>query len=133
MSESGSNRKGGDFCNLEYLLVNLGRNQAAAERLIHIFLENAPTLCRRLEGAAAQGDLPALRDVLHDIRSSCVLFSGDRCLDQARDIEQLVREHLLEAPSGNSAPDWPALSAPLILCIQCMEAELQGFLVDREG
>jgi HPt (histidine-containing phosphotransfer) domain-containing protein len=133
MSESGSNRTGSDFCNLEYLLVNLGRNQAAAERLIHIFLANAPTLCRRLENAAAQGDLPALRDVLHDIRSSCVLFSGNRCLEQAREIEQLVREHLLEASIGNSAPDWPSMSAPLILCIQCMEAELQGFLVDREA
>jgi hypothetical protein len=133
MSESSSNRKGGDFCNLEYLLVNLGRNQAAAERLIHIFLENAPTLCRRLENAAAQGDLPVLRDVLHDIRSSCVLFSGNRCLDQARDIEQLVREHLLETPIGTSVPDWPSMSAPLVLCIQCMEAELAGFLVEREG
>lgn len=135
MSESGSNRKGGDFCNLEYLLVNLGRNQAAAERLVHIFLENAPTLCRRLDEAAKQGDLPALRDVLHDIRSSCVLFSGNLCLDQARKIEQLVRQHLLEIPNGNSVPvaDWPSMSAPLSLCIQCMAAELAGFLVEREG
>ncbi|MBT9523457.1 MAG: Hpt domain-containing protein [Dechloromonas sp.] len=132
MSESGSNRKGGDFCNLEYLLVNLGRNRAAAERLIHIFLENAPTLCRRLEKAAVLGDLPALRDVLHDIRSSCVLFSGNRCLDQARDIEQLVREHLLEAPIGRSVPDWSSMSVPLVMCIQCMEAELADFLGDRE-
>ncbi len=132
MSESGSNRKGSDFCNLEYLLVNLGRNQAAAERLIHIFLENAPTLCRRLEDAAKQGDLLALRDVLHDIRSSCVLFSGNRCLDQARDIEQLVREHLLEATIGNSEPDWPSMSAPLCLCIQSMATELEGFLLEGD-
>lgn len=134
MSESGSNRNGSDFCNLEYLLVNLGRNQAAAERLVNIFLENAPTLCRRLEDAAKQGDLPALRDVLHDIRSSCVLFSGNQCLDQAREIEQLVRQQLLEAPIGNSAPvaDWPLMSAPLSLCLQCMAAELAGFLVEKE-
>lgn len=132
MSESGSNRKGSDFCNLEYLLVNLGRNQAAAERLIHIFLENAPTLCRRLEDAAKQGDLLALRDVLHDIRSSCVLFSGNQCLDQARDIEQLVREHLLEATIGNSEPDWPSMSAPLCLCIQSMATELEGFLLEGD-
>lgn len=133
MSESGSNPKGSDFCNLEYLLVNLGRNQAAAERLIHIFLENAPALCRRLENSAKQGDLPALRDVLHDIRSSCVLFSGNRCLDQAREIEQLVRQHLLESQIGNSAPDWPSMSAPLCLCIQCMAAELTGFLGETDG
>ena len=133
MSESGSNRKGGDFCNLEYLLVNLGRNRAAAERLIHLFLEGAPALCARLETAAARGDLPALKDVLHDIRSSCVLFSGHRCLDQARKIEELVREQLLEASSGKAAPNWPSMSAPLILCIQCMATELADFLSDREG
>ena len=74
MSESRGNGKGNDFCSLEYLLVNLGRNQAAADRLIHIFIETSPALCQRLENAANQGDLPALRDVLHDIRSSCVLF-----------------------------------------------------------
>lgn len=129
MSDSSGNRKGSDFCNLEYLLVNLGRNQAAAERLIHIFLENAPTLCRRLEVAAAQADLSALRDVLHDIRSCCVLFSGNRCLDQARQIEHLVREHLLEASFSGSAPDWSSMSAPLIMCIRCMETELADFLV----
>ena len=133
MSESGSNRKGSDFCNLEYLLVNLGRNQAAAERLIHIFLDNAPTLCRRLEDAATQGDLPALKDVLHDIRSSCVLFSGQRCLDQAHDMEQVVREHLLESPVGNSVIDWQSMSSRLVLCIQFMEAELKSYLVKGVG
>ena len=131
MSESRGNGKGNDFCSLEYLLVNLGRNQAAADRLIHIFIETSPALCQRLENAANQGDLPALRDVLHDIRSSCVLFSGTRCLDQARDIEQLVRQHLLESRMGASAPDWVSVSAPLILCLQCMSAELNGFLTEK--
>lgn len=133
MSESSSNRNGGDFCNLEYLLVNLGRNQAAAERLIHLFLESAPALCQRLQGAAAQGDLRALKDVLHDIRSSCVLFSGNRCLDQAREIEELVREQLLESPTGQAATNWPAKAASLVLCIQSMAVELKNFLADREG
>lgn len=133
MSESSINRKRSDFCNLEYLLVNLGRNQAAAERLIRLFLEGAPNLCVRLEQAAEHGDLPALKDVLHDIRSSCVLFSGNRCLDQARQLEELVREHLHEAPSGKSAPNWPSISAPLILCIQCMATELADILGDKEG
>jgi HPt (histidine-containing phosphotransfer) domain-containing protein len=133
MSESGSNLKGSDFCNLEYLLVNLGRNQAAAERLIHIFLDSAPTLCRRLEDAATLGDLPALKDVLHDIRSSCVLFSGHRCLDLAHDMEHVVREHLLESPGSNSVIDWQSMSARLVLCIQFMEAELKGYLVKGAG
>lgn len=133
MAESGSNRKGGDFSNLEYLLVNLGRNQAAAERLIHLFLESAPTLCLRLERAAAQGDLQALKDVLHDIRSSCVLFSGNRCLDQAREIEDLVRERLIESSAGQAAVAWSELVAPLILCVQSMAVELKNALADGEG
>ena len=132
MSQSSGNRAGSDFCNLEYLLVNLGRNQAAAERLIHIFLDTVPSLCLKLEKAAAQGDLPALKDVLHDIRSSCVLFSGNICLDQARDIEQLVRESLLDSCVGTAVPDWQSMSAPLVMCIQCMATELEGFLRERD-
>jgi len=128
MSESGSNLKGSDFCSLEHLLVNLGINQATVDRLIKIFIENSPALCLRLEKAASQGDLAALRDVLHDIRSNCVLFSGNRCLTQAREIEQLVLEYFPGSRIRDSDPDWRAVSAPLVLCIQCMAKELEGFL-----
>lgn len=133
MSETGSNLKGSDFCNLEYLLVHLGRNRAAAERLIHIFLESAPTLCLRLEKAATEDDLAALKNVLHDIRSSCILFSGNKCLDQTREMEQIVREQLLESKGNDCAPDWQSRAALLIQCIQCMAVELKGFLLEREG
>ena len=133
MSESGCNQKNNCICNLEYLLVNLGRNQAAAERLIHIFLDNAPTLCLRLEDAAMKVDLPALKDVLHDIRSSCVLFSGQLCVDQARYIEQVIREHLLETPVSNPATDWRSMSESLIVCIQCMASELKAYLDTKRG
>ena len=133
MCESSGNRKVGDFCNLEFLLVNLGWNQEAAERLIHIFLENVPILCERLESAAVQGDLSALKDVLHDIRSSCVLFSGHRCLDQTREIEQFVREYLLKTPVESSVIDWHSMSAPLNVCLQCMAAELENYLQKKVG
>lgn len=128
MSESGCNQKGNNFCNLEYLLVNLGRNQATAERLILLFLDNAPVLCRRLEEAAMQVDLPAMKDTLHDIRSSCVLFSGHRCVDQARDIEYAVREQLARTSVEKTAVDWRLMIAPLCECIQSMTEELKVYL-----
>jgi hypothetical protein len=131
MSDNTRNNKNKDFCNIEYLLVNLGRNQAAAERLIHIFLDSAPGLCLRLEDAAKRGDLPVMRDVLHDIRSICILFSGHKCLDQARDIEDVIREHLLAEHAGDFVPDWHSMSAPLAMCVQCMANELKGYLANQ--
>lgn len=131
MSERGSNQKGGKLCNPEYLLVNLGRSQATADRLIRLFLGTYPALCQRLEEAAARGDLPALKDTLHDIRSSCVLFSGHQCVDLARDIEQVVREQLSQASVDNSAVDWCAMVASLGERMQCMAAELTAYLAER--
>lgn len=132
MSESGGNRTSNDFCNVEYLQVKLGSNSAAADRLVQIFIESSPLLCQRLEVASQKRDLLALKDVLHDIRSSCALFSATRCIDQARHMEQLVREHLLESREVRSVPDWRSISAPLILCIQCMSSELAAYLASRE-
>lgn len=127
MSERGCAQKGSNFCDLDYLLVNLGRNQATAERLIQIFLDNLPTLCRRLDDAASGGDLPALRDVLHDIRSSCVLFSGHQCVDLARDMEHALRE----ASAETSASNWRLMSVPLSECLECMAGELRSYLAQR--
>lgn len=133
MSESGCNQKGDNFCNLEYLLVNLGRNQATAERLILLFLDNAPVLCRRLEEAAMHGDLPALKNTLHDIRSSCVLFSGHQCVDQARNIEHAVREQLAKASVEKTAVDWRLMIAPLCECMQSMSGELKAYLAETRS
>jgi HPt (histidine-containing phosphotransfer) domain-containing protein len=132
MSDNGGNKKNSDFCNIEYLLVNLGRNQTAAERLIHVFLDSAPALCQRLEEAAKRSDLVVLKDVLHDIRSICVLFSGHRCLDQARNIEDAIRDHESPSQGGKSSPDWHSMCAPLVLGVQCMADELKGYLVDQK-
>jgi hypothetical protein len=133
MSESGCNQKGNNLCNLEYLLVNLGRNQATAERLILLFLDNAPVLCRRLEEAAMQGDLPAMKDTLHDIRSSCVLFSGHQCVDQARDIEYAVREQLAKVSVEKTAVDWRLMIVPLCECMQSMAGELKAYLAETRS
>lgn len=132
MSESSSNSKRSDFCNLDYLLVRLGMNQAAADRLVKIFIENSPVLCQKLEKAATQGDLAALKDVLHDIRSNCVLFSGNRCLQQAREIEELVLENIPESRLSSATPDWHSVSAPLVLCLQCMAKDLAGLLPQKD-
>lgn len=131
MSERGGNRKGGKLCNPEYLLVNLGRSQATADRLIRLFLDTYPALCQRLEEAATRGDLPALKNILHDIRSSCVLFSGHQCVDLARDIEQVVREQLSQASVGKSAVDWCSLATSLRECMRSMAAELTAYLAQR--
>lgn len=133
MSERGASQRGGSFCDMEYLLVNLGRNQATADRLIQLFLDNAPVLSLRLNEAATQGDLLALKNTLHDIRSSCVLFSGALCVDQARDMEHAVREHLLQLPSDRSVVDWHSMSEPLHECMECMVRELKAYLVNRQG
>jgi len=133
MSESSCNQKGNNFCNLEYLLVNLGRNQATAERLILLFLDNAPVLCQRLEEAAMQGDLPAMKDTLHDIRSSCALFSGHQCVDQARDIEYAVREQLAKTSVEKIAVDWRMMIAPLCDCMHSMAGELKAYLAETRS
>ncbi len=133
MSENGRSPRGASFCDLEFLLVNLGRNQETADRLIRLFLANAPVLRQRLSDAARAGDLPALKDTLHDIRSSCVLFSGHQCVDRARDIELVVREHLARAPRDSQAVDWHGMSLPLHASIACMVDELESYLADRPG
>ncbi len=92
MSRRDDNKQGGSLCNLEYLLVNLGRNQETAEHLIRLFLENYPVLSQRLREAAESGDIAELKNTLHDIRSSCVLFSAHQCVGVAREFEEALRQ-----------------------------------------
>lgn len=120
----------GKLCNLEYLLVNLGRNRATAERLIHLFLDNHPVLCQRLDESAKAGDLEAMKTVLHDIRSSCILFSGKTCADLAHSFEENVR-CALESPSAVKPTDhyWVEMSGRLQACLNGMANELADYLV----
>jgi len=127
MSERGSNQGDGSLCNLEYLLVNLGRNQAMAERLIRLFLETYPGLCQRLLEAAGIGDRSVLKDTLHDIRSSCVLFSAHQCVELARDFEQALRDETPQAGNG----EWISMATSLCTLIQCMAMELNAHLAQE--
>lgn len=133
MSDLGFKQQNGSFCNLDYLMVNLGRNEATAVRLVGLFLENYPTLSERLSQAVEAGDSAALLDVLHDIRSSCVLFSGHRCVDLAKNFEESVRDHMEQAHSGDARGDWSVLAESLAACMHCMALEMKAFLASRQG
>ena len=129
MSQPTDENSGERACNLDYLLVNLGRNRAAAERLIRIFLENHPQLVSRLEDAASGGDLLAMQDVAHDIRSSCVLFSAHRAVALARELEYGLHNHR----RGDGTIDWATRSATLIIALAEVCAELRRFLAGEES
>lgn len=128
----GSSGKEGDesLCNLEYLLVNLGRNQATANRLIRLFLENSPALCQRLMDAVERGDRVAVKDALHDIRSSCVLFSGHRCVDLAKNFEVALRDDQRSANGGHA--EWRVMAESLCACVQGMADELSAHIDSQD-
>lgn len=130
MSGSSSNEGGDSLCNLEYLLVNLGRNQATADRLIRLFLENSPALCQRLMEAVERADRVAIKDALHDIRSSCVLFSGHQCVDLARNFEIALRDD--QRSSNSTHAEWLLMANSVCTCVQRMASEL-GAHFDSKG
>ena len=114
----------GEVCNLEYLLVNLGRNHQAATRLVRLFLENHPKLEARLDDAVVRLDPCALKDVVHDVRSSCVLFSARETVEIAREIEQSL--HTTE-----HAPAWHAQVERLKKALGRVAAELRTYVADE--
>jgi len=114
---------GGPVCNLDYLLVNLGRNRAAANRLVQLFLDNHPHLIARLERAAADSDISAMQDAVHDIRGSCVLFSAHRAVALARELEYVLHCHRLDGHGIN----WLARSAALREALSEVYGELQRY------
>ena len=128
MSERSSNLQGDSLCNLEYLIVNLGRNQATAERLIKLFLDNHLVLIRRMQEALRAGDVPALQDALHDIRSSCVLFSGHQCVELAREFEKALQG---EGQRMESDANWDSMATALSRCMLCMAGELTSYLEQK--
>lgn len=130
MSGSGGSGEGESLCNLEYLLVNLGRNQATADRLIRLFLDNSPALCQRLLDAVERGDRAAVKDALHDIRSSCVLFSGHRCVDLARNFEVALRDEQRFSNGGHS--EWQTMASAVCACVQGMADELGAYVDSKE-
>lgn len=111
------------LCNLDYLMVHLGRNPESALRLARLFTENYPRQVGRLVESASVGDLAALQDVVHDIRSSCVLFSAHQCVTQARELEYLLFRQRQEPEAIN----WTEKVQPLLssLAQVCDELENQ--------
>ncbi len=131
MSDLGFKQQDGGFCNLDYLMVNLGRNEATTMRLVGLFLENYPALSERLNLALDVGDNVAILDALHNIRSSCVLFSGHRCVDLAKTFEESVRDHVEGTPSSDIVAEWKLMAESLTACMHCMASEMKVFLASR--
>ncbi|WP_281985813.1 Hpt domain-containing protein [Azonexus hydrophilus] len=123
MSNSIDANDGGPICNLDYLLVNLGRNRAAANRLVQLFLENHPQLVAWLEQAAMDNDISAMQDVVHDIRGSCVLFSAHRAVALARELEYVLHCHRQDGTGIN----WLARSAALRNALTDVHDELKRY------
>jgi len=92
--------------NLDYLLTNLGGNAGAAKRLVGMYLNNQPALLSSLDQGISNADLRAIKQAVHDIRGSCVLFSANACLVLARRIEDGLRQVAAEeVPSGGVLGD----------------------------
>lgn len=132
MFNEGCHQQGDSYCNLDYLLVNLGRNEATAVRLVGIFLENYPVLSQRMRDALDSGDLIALRDALHDVRSSCVLFSGQRSVSLARNFEDAVRTVIAQGGAEEIPCEWAAMADSLSNYMRCMAEEMKVFLAERQ-
>lgn len=127
MSENDFPRFQGGYCNLDYLLQNLGRNEETAKRLAGLFLVNYPRLLERMLLALSAGDHPALKNALHDIRSSCVLFSGHHCVDIARSFEDSLRKHASQADAMSAGENWESMAETLCNCLSCMASEMKAY------
>lgn len=127
MSENGLPRFEGGYCNLDYLLQNLGRNEETAIRLVGLFLENYPGLLEQMMLALNTGDHAALRNALHDIRSSCVLFSGHHCVDIAKRFEDSVRKHATKGDAMLAEENWESMAEALGNCLNFMASEMKNY------
>jgi HPt (histidine-containing phosphotransfer) domain-containing protein len=126
MDQKKNEQFGGRYCSLDYLLLNLEGNEAAARRLIRLFLEHYPNLVRKLDDAVRLSDPKALKQAVHDIRGNCVLFSAQACLDRAKEIEGLIQEHSSLGTAGHV--DWDIALADLREALARMVAELSFYL-----
>lgn len=118
------------LCHLDYLRINLGRSEAAVQRLVGLFLMNYGELLQRVRETAAAAELPALQSAVHDLRSNCVLFSAERCIQQARKIETALRDALSDS-GAHDALDWVAEAEVLCRCVETMSQELRRYQADN--
>lgn len=108
------------LCNMDFLLESLAGNRAMADRLAGLFLDTYPDLIRQLDEARTDGDLAALRKIVHNIRGSCVMFSVLPCLALAGKLE----DQLPDRPGIDLADDCVRLRGLL----EDMATELRRFL-----
>ena len=132
MSSSDSAHPDARLCHLDYLRINLGRSEAAVQRLVSLFLMNYGELLERVRVTAAAAELTALQSAVHDLRSNCVLFSAERCIQQARKIETALRDALGDGGSRH-ALDWVAEAEVLCCCVETMSLELRRYQADHPG
>jgi HPt (histidine-containing phosphotransfer) domain-containing protein len=111
---------GDSLCDLDCLLDSLAGNQAVATRLAELFLKMYPNTLGELDRASRQGDLAALRRVVHEIRNSCALFSAEHCVALARKLEDELLDGL--------APDLQGDCALLKADLEHVAQELREFL-----
>lgn len=119
---------GAPCCNLDYLLLSLGRNKETALRLVGLFLDSYPHLVRRLDEAVADGNLERLQQVVHDIRGNCVLFSAQECLELTVRMERALRQAIGGHPSRGATADWTGDSALLRRALDRVAVELRNYL-----
>ena len=123
----------GSCCNLDYLLINLGRNEAAAKRLVSLFLDHYPILVKRLDDSVKACDLRALQQIAHDIRGNCLLFSAHECLETARRIEHGLHKQLTDKTADAGKIDCLPEVLQLRHSLERMVVELKGFLDEARG
>ncbi len=114
------------LCHLDYLRINLGRSEAAVQRLVNLFLINYSDLLQRVRDTALAGELHSLQSAVHDLRSNCVLFSAERCIQQARKIETALRE-ALGGGGDDCALNWVLEAEILCRCVETMSVELRRY------
>jgi len=132
MKQDDNARAGSLSCSLDYLLVNLGRNDLAAKRLVQLFLDNVPNLVERLEVSARNGDLQALQSVVHDVRGHCVLFSAHQCLEKSRFLENALHDALEGNQTWSHEIDWSFEAAELRHMMQQVVIDL-GICLANSG
>jgi HPt (histidine-containing phosphotransfer) domain-containing protein len=104
----------------------------AVKRLVNMYLSNHPQLLEKLQLAIEQEDLRGIRQVVHDVRGSCVLFAAERCLALARDVDDALSVSLVIDGAGNSdsVPAWRRDALALLDALEVMAVELQCSTAD---
>lgn len=81
-------------CDTDHLLRALANNRTAACKLVKMFLDMYPGKAALLAQALHDKDWAGLRQVVHDLRGSCAMFSASTCLALAGKLENALPNHV---------------------------------------